>query len=112
MKDNKSAEPEMRPAIQDVSCEREVLAKILTDPYFGSMDKAMEILTPDCFHTPAHREVYQAAINVRNSGKDVDIITVSAELQRMGSKVGGAEVAELACSGGAVHDITSYAAQR
>ena len=101
----------MRPAIQDVSCEREVLAKMLTDPYFGSMDKAMEILTPDCFHTPAHREVYQAAINVRNSGKDVDIINVSAELQRMGSKVGGAEVAELACSGGAVHDITSYAAR-
>ena len=111
MKDNKSAEPEMRPAIHDGNCEREVLAKILTDPYFGSMDKAMEILTPDCFHTPAHREIYQAALNVRNSGKDVDIINVSAELQRIGSKVGGAEVAEIACSGGAVHDITSYAAR-
>ena len=47
----------MRPAVHDENCEREVLAKILTDPYFGSMDKAMEILTPDCFHTPAHREV-------------------------------------------------------
>ena len=63
MKDKKSAEPEMRPAVHDENCEREVLAKILTDPYFGSMDKAMEILTPDCFHTPAHREVYQAALS-------------------------------------------------
>ena len=91
MKNNKSQEPEMRPAVHDENCEREVLAKILTDPYFGSMDKAMEILTPDCFHTPAHREVFQAALNVRNSNRDVDIINVSAELQRMGSKVGQVE---------------------
>lgn len=111
MKDHKSAEPEMRPAIHDENCEREVLAKILTDPYFGSMDKAMEILTPDCFHTPAHREIYQAALNVRNSGGDVNIIDVSAALSRVGSKVGQVEVAGLACFGGSIHDITSYAAR-
>lgn len=109
MKDKKSQEPEMRPAVHDENCEREVLAKILTDPYFGSMDKAMEILTPDCFHTPAQREVYQAALNVRNNGGDIDLITVSAELSRLGSKTGNIEVAGIASSGGAVHDITSYA---
>jgi replicative DNA helicase len=56
-------------------------------------DRAMEILTEDDFHHPAHRHIFRAASGVRNQGHAPDALAVREELRRLGSldEAGGGE---------------------
>lgn len=56
-------------------------------------DRAMEILTEDDFHHPAHRHIFRAASSIRNQGHAPDALAVREELRRIGSldEAGGGE---------------------
>ena len=46
-----------------------------------------DVLTPDCFYTEQHREIYQAVQRLFSEGSPVDILTVSEYLKKKGSGV-------------------------
>lgn len=56
-------------------------------------DEAMEILTQDDFHHPAHRHIFLAIISIRDQGHASDAMAVREELRKMGTldEAGGAE---------------------
>jgi len=57
-----------------------------------AVGKALSILIPDSFYVNANHEVFAAISKLYNSGKPVDILTVTEELKRNGKleEVGGA----------------------
>jgi replicative DNA helicase len=64
-----------------LEAEIAVLGAILLEQ--NALPRAIEILTPDCFHKTAHRHVFQAAIALFERGEAVDIVTVTDQLRRM-----------------------------
>lgn len=49
-----------------------------------AVQKVMTILTPDSFYATAHRVVFSSICYLYNSGKEVDILTVTDEVRNMG----------------------------
>ncbi|MCL1928719.1 MAG: replicative DNA helicase [Treponema sp.] len=63
--------------------EQAALGAILLDN--NAIDAALQYIRPDDFYTNANRRVFQAVLNLHNQGQQKsDIITVVAELRRMG----------------------------
>ena len=61
---------------QNIDAEEAILGAILVSP--RCMDKVIEHLRPDSFYKPAHRYVYEAMLQLYNSGEDkIDIVSVS-----------------------------------
>lgn len=56
-------------------------------------DEAMETLSEDDFHQPAHRHIFRAIVNIRDQGHASDALAVREELRRIGllEESGGAE---------------------
>jgi len=66
--------------------ERSVLGAMLQDA--NAVLKAVEVLTPEDFYQPEHREIFSAMVEMARQQKPVDLVTVDAELTRRGTLEG------------------------
>jgi replicative DNA helicase len=64
---------------QNIEAEEYVLGGILLDP--EALGRIVDILTPDAFYVKAHRDIYQAALQLYGQGKPTDLMTVTTWLQ-------------------------------
>jgi len=81
-----------RLAPQDLDAERAVLGSILIDR--GAIVEIADILAPDDFYRQGHALIFGAMRTLHRSGQPVDVVTVAAELDRVG---------DLGVAGGASH---------
>ncbi len=74
---------------QNVEAEAGVLGSLLIDP--EAIVQVAEFLKPDDFYREAHRAIYQASLDLYESGGPADFITLCDELGRRGKleEVGG-----------------------
>jgi replicative DNA helicase len=91
------ASPEARPLAADrlppysEQAERGVLGAVLLDAE-RVLDLCIERqLTPESFHVPAHRLVYEALLELSRAAKPVDVVTLADRLQAAGDldRIGG-----------------------
>lgn len=77
---------------QNIEAEQSVLGAMLLSP--DAIDKAGEILREDDFYRQDHRIIFSAIMGLRNRGQAVDLVTVAAELQKLGKldAIGGTAV--------------------
>ena len=75
----------------NLDAERSVLGAMLQDA--EAVLLAQELLAPQAFYQPAHRELFDAMLSLSRLGRPVDLITVDEELSRRGTLegVGGTE---------------------
>lgn len=75
----------------DFRAEQATLGSILLEPEAG--DRAMAIVSPDDFYHMAHLEIANAIATVKRRGEMIDLVTVQAELRRVGKleEIGGGE---------------------
>ena len=66
--------------------ERSVLGALMQNE--NALQSAVEMLTPEDFYTPAHREIFDAARTLSGSHTAVDLVTMDAELSRRGTLPG------------------------
>jgi replicative DNA helicase len=64
----------------NIEAEKSVLAAILLND--KSVAQAAEFITAKDFYVPAHRSIFQIAIDLINSNKRVDIVTLQDELEK------------------------------
>jgi len=81
----------MDPMIQRIpphsnEAEQSVLGSMLIDREAVSV--AAEVLRKDDFYSEAHREIYEAMMNLYEAGKPVDLVTVVDELDQRGTMDG------------------------
>ncbi|HML48900.1 MAG TPA: replicative DNA helicase, partial [Clostridia bacterium] len=69
-----------------MDAERSVLGAMLLDR--EALMLAMELLSPDAFYQPAHRELFDAMSALSVAGQPVDLVTVDEELSRRGTLAG------------------------
>ncbi len=74
-----------------VEAEQSVLGAMIQDA--NAVLQAAEALKADDFYQPAHREIFEAMMNLHQQQRPVDVVTVDDELTRRGSLdgVGGTE---------------------
>ena len=75
---------------QDMAAEQSVLGSMLISK--DAIAEVSEVLRGTDFYRPSHETIHDAIIDLFGRGEPVDMITVSAELQRAGelARVGGA----------------------
>lgn len=80
---------EIRIPPQNIAAEKSVLGSMLIDE--DAIGLAVEVLNETWFYDDAHRKIYKAIIDLYNSRKKVDIITLSDNLKSDGflEDVGG-----------------------
>ena len=66
----------------DEHAERAVLGAVILDE--TALDAAAERLTPDDFHRPAHRAIFQALLSLSTGSQPIDLVTLRRELERLG----------------------------
>ena len=64
---------------QSIEAEEAIIGAILTNPV--CLNKVVEYINPETFYKPAHRQIYNAIINLYNSNMAIDIVTVSEMLR-------------------------------
>ncbi|MBN1558512.1 MAG: replicative DNA helicase [Lentisphaerae bacterium] len=72
--------------------ERGVLGSVLLDAE-RVMDLCIEAqITPDSFHVPAHRHVYESLLDLARESRAIDVVTLTEQMQKAGrlEPVGGA----------------------
>jgi replicative DNA helicase len=71
--------------------EQSVLGAMLVNP--NAIAVVLEALSPDDFYRESHRTIYRAILALYDRGEEVDVVTLSAQLEREGVlvKVGGRE---------------------
>lgn len=69
---------------QNIEAEEAVLGAILVNP--ETLTKVSDTLKVSSFYKPAHREIYDAMMQLYNSGDNIDIVTVS-EVLNYGGKL-------------------------
>lgn len=74
---------------QNLEAEEAILGGILLDT--AALDRILTELHPDAFYVPAHRQIYQAALNLKEKGSPTDLMTLTTWLTDQGilEKVGG-----------------------
>ncbi|MEO0456273.1 MAG: replicative DNA helicase [Cyanobacteria bacterium P01_A01_bin.114] len=96
-----SAEFNFQPAMdrlppQNIEAEEAILGGVLLDP--EAIGRVTEILVPEAFYIGAHREIYQAALELQHRGQPTDLMTIGSWLKDKGvlEKIGGqAKLAQL-----------------
>ena len=75
----------------DLEAEQSVLGAMLINP--SAIPAVAEVLEPDDFYRDSHRLVYKAALTLFERDEEVDVVTLSAQLEREGllERVGGRE---------------------
>jgi len=81
---------EIRIPPQNIEAEKSVLGSMLIDE--GAIGLAVEVLDEMWFYDDAHRKIYKAVVDLYQSRKNVDLITLSNKLKSDGllDQVGGA----------------------
>ncbi|MDD5045173.1 MAG: replicative DNA helicase, partial [Candidatus Omnitrophica bacterium] len=74
---------------QNLEAEMAVLGAMLLDE--EAVACGIELLDRDCFYKDAHKKIFEAAIDIYNNNKAVDLITISDELKKRGEleEIGG-----------------------
>ena len=67
---------------QAVEVERQVLAAILLDK--TALDRVVSLLKPESFYREAHRQIYQAMLDLYEKGEPVVLVTASEALIKAG----------------------------
>lgn len=80
---------EVRIPPQNVEAEKSVLGSMLIED--EAIGAAVEILDESWFYDPAHQKIYAAIVDLYNSSKNVDLITLSDKLKNEGAleSIGG-----------------------
>lgn len=75
----------------NLEAEQSVLGAMLVNP--NAIAVVVETLTADDFYRDSHRSIYRAILTLYDRGEEVDVVTLSAQLEREGilAKVGGRE---------------------
>jgi len=75
---------------QAVAVEEAVLGAIMLEK--DALTEVIDFLHPEVFYREEHKEIFKAIINLYNSNKPIDILTVTSELRSEGKleNVGGA----------------------
>jgi replicative DNA helicase len=63
----------------DLDAEGAVLSAVMIDPF--ALDKVLEFLRPEHFYSEAHRRIYEACVDLRSTGKPVDVVQVGTWLK-------------------------------
>lgn len=87
-----------------------MLSAVLVDPL--ALDKVHPPLKPEHFYSEAHRQIFQAAIDLRAKGEPVDVVTVGIELrarERIAQVGGMGYLTDVLNAAPAVANVTSYA---
>lgn len=71
-----------RTLINDKECEDAVLGALLNR--CNELSDVRDILTVECFYSEFNRNVYRAILSIIDDGNIADVISVTAELKRMG----------------------------
>ena len=74
------ASPHLPP--HNVEAERSVLGAMLVNP--NAITAVTEVLTADDFYRDTHRLIYRSALVLFERGEEVDVVTLSAQLEREG----------------------------
>jgi len=79
-----------RPLPQSLDAEKGLLGSILHSA--GVLDDCIAQMEPRHFHLPAHQKIFEILVEMRNSGKPIDLISVTQILEdrRLLDEVGGA----------------------
>ncbi|BBA80247.1 hypothetical protein RGRSB_1878 [cyanobacterium endosymbiont of Rhopalodia gibberula] len=74
---------------QNIEAEESILGGILLDR--DAMGRIIDLITPDAFYVPVHKEIYEAALKLYVQGKPVDLLTIKSFLEdhQLLEKVGG-----------------------
>ena len=67
---------------QNIEAEEAILGAVLVNP--ETLSKVSDVITPASFYKPAHRYIYEAMIQLFNSGDNIDIVSVSDVLNYNG----------------------------
>ncbi|MCY4779584.1 replicative DNA helicase [Sphingobacterium sp. UT-1RO-CII-1] len=75
---------------QAVDLEEAVLGALMLEK--NALSEVIDILKPDSFYKESHQKIYQAIFNLFQQTSPIDLLTVTAELRKMGALevVGGA----------------------
>lgn len=90
--DKKKASPEMC-QVRDKECEEIVLGTVINT--VGVLEEIREFLSSDCFYYDRHREIWNAIVSIADRGDSPDLISVSAELRKMGSAIAPFELVSI-----------------
>lgn len=89
-----SSEPRFKPAVdrlppQNIEAEEAILGGILIDP--EAIGRVTEVLVPEAYYIAAHRNIYQAALDLQARGLPTDLMGIASWLKDKGilEKVGG-----------------------
>lgn len=93
--------------LKDTDCERLVLGTVIQER--NAIHEVRELLSPDCFYTEFHRQIYQAVCAITDRGERADMLIVPSELKRMGVEFQIYEFVEIA--GCHTYDLCQYAAR-
>lgn len=80
---NRRRDPELDIWPQYPDAEIGVIGSLLIDP--TAFDLISEVLAPDDFYNDARRQIYTAICKLAQAGRSADYITVSSELERLGT---------------------------
>ncbi|YAI82115.1 MAG: replicative DNA helicase [cyanobacterium endosymbiont of Rhopalodia sterrenbergii] len=74
---------------QNIEAEESILGGVLLDR--DAMGRIVDLITPDAFYVPVHKEIYEAALKLHLQGKPVDLLTMKSFLEdhQLLEKVGG-----------------------
>ena len=67
---------------QALDLEEAVLGAMMIDK--KGVDEVIDILQPDAFYKDAHKNIFEAIIELFNETQPVDLLTVSAQLKKNG----------------------------
>jgi replicative DNA helicase len=93
----------------DLDAEAAVLSATMIDP--SAMDRIVEFLRPEHFYSEAHRRIFEAALELKQSGQPVDIVQVGTWLknrERIAQIGGMGYLTELLNAAPVVSNIAAY----
>ncbi len=95
---------------QNIEAEEAILGAILVNP--SCLAKVSDVLTPANFYKPAHRNIYEAMMELFNNNDNIDIVSVSDVLsysQKLESSGGRAYINDLAENAITTSNVSYYA---
>lgn len=78
------------PIPQAIDLEKSILGALFLEQ--DTLTEIVEILKPQHFYQPAHREIYDAIVNLFNQSQPIDLLTIATKLRKNGKldQIGGA----------------------
>lgn len=74
-----------QPLVNDPKAEQYVIGSLLVDPTAYTL--VSQYLDEDCFYNPMCRDIWKAVDNMGKQGMPIDVISVSAELNKLKSNI-------------------------